>query len=97
MSTKCRRLTAKGRNLGYLQLFDNPFLYEKIKEKIRVSYHHVNWLVVVPLPRKVHEATNVHNVEGHREYCAEWIRKLYCLDVETLFNEQEKPVTRHFS
>lgn len=66
----------RSRNKGFVPLFENPFPNE-----IEVDYHHINNLLVIPLPKVTHKGNLGKN---HIEKCNKWIQKLYCLDVNKL-------------
>ena len=79
-----REYFAKQRGLGYFLLFNN-FLPSDIK----VNYHHINDMIVVPIPRKTHSRFNSNQFVTHQHHidkCNEWIRKYYCIDVEKLLS-----------
>lgn len=67
------------RNLKTEELFTNPF-----PNDIEVDYHHVNNLLVIPLPKNLHR-----NVLGntHREECNNVIMDVYGLDINKLLSE----------
>lgn len=73
-----RKLTAtRNRKLGYIQIIDNPF-----PEEIEVDYHHINDLLVVPIPRGIHIKNNHPNVKIHRVRCSKFIEWFYGLKFE---------------
>lgn len=78
-----RRANAKRRKLGYVPLFDNPFPKGDIRS---VDMHHVNGLIVVPLPHRTHK-----KMIGHEKHCKEWIEKLFLLDIDTLLSPDLLP------
>ena len=53
---------------------------------IDVDYHHINNLLVVPIPRKLHMYTTTIT-EKHRKQCDEIINRIYGLDVSKLLND----------
>ena len=61
---------------GKFPLFKNPFY------GLLVQYHHVNNVVTIPLPIRIH--TGYHG-KNHKEMCKKWIEKMYCIDVDDLF------------
>ena len=75
-----RRANAKRRKLGYVPLFDNPFPKSDVRS---VDMHHVNGLIVVPLPHRTHKTMIDHD---HR--CKQWIEKLYLIDVDSLLSPE---------
>lgn len=67
-----------------LELFINP-----LPKEIEVNYHHINDMIVVPIPRITHEYCYTgKDVNSHREECNEWINKLYGLDVVMLLSNE---------
>ncbi len=79
--SKRKSESSRNRKLGYLELFNNPFPNE-----IEVEYHHINDLIVIPIPRCTHRITTKgHLTDAHRKECNKWIEKLYGLDLEKLF------------
>jgi len=73
-----RKANAKRRKLGYVPLFDNPFPKNDVRS---VDMHHVNGLIVVPLPHKTHKT-----MIGHEEHCKQWIEKLFLIDIDSLLS-----------
>jgi hypothetical protein len=73
-----RRANARRRKLGYVPLFDNPFPKCDVRS---VDMHHVNGLIVVPLPHRTHK-----KMTGHDEHCKRWIEKLFLLDIDALLS-----------
>ena len=84
---------AKRRNIKYIPLMNNPF-----PEDILVEDHHIlnnfhaidahnpwNKWFVIPLPKTTHRFVigTTNNLE-HWRHNAEWIRKLYCIDIKEL-------------
>jgi len=57
------------RNLRWIPLFGNPF-----PEDVKVHYHHINNVFVIPIPDLTHINTYGNN---HRERCNVWINKLF--------------------
>jgi len=70
------------RKLKSIELFINPF-----PEDIKVEYHHINNLLVIPLPKGLHQACNGGTTNKHREKCNKKILSLYGLDINKLFSE----------
>jgi len=68
----------RDRDLGFVELFINPF-----PDDIDVHYHHINNLLVIPIPKSFHISTYGIN---HREKCNNIIKDLYYIDVEDLLN-----------
>ena len=69
-----RNLAYRRRNYKWIELFENPF-----PDDIDVDYHHVNNLIVIPLPKKLHQSTLGNN---HREDTFKLINSLYGLDLK---------------
>ena len=75
---------AKKRGLGWFILFENPFSSE-----VPIAYHHVNDIVVVPVPLKVHRKLNGKSKsKNHRQKMNEWIEKYYGFSIELLLNDE---------
>ena len=66
------------RNKGFVPIMENPF-----PDDIQVDYHHINNLLVIPIPKITHQNNFGHE---HINKCNVWIQKLFCLDVEKLLN-----------
>ncbi len=79
-----RKANAKRRKLGYVPLFDNPFPKGDVRS---IDMHHVNGLIVVPLPHRTHK-----KMIGHDEHCKLWIEKLFLIDIDTLLNPECLPM-----
>jgi hypothetical protein len=73
-----RKANAKKRNLGYIPLFDNPFPKCDVRS---IDMHHVNGIIVVPLPHRTHK-----KMTDHDSYCKKWIKKVFLIDIDTLLN-----------
>lgn len=69
------------RDLGYFELFKSPF-----PKNVMVDYHHINDLVVVPLPKSTHAETSGPDIERHRKLANPMVEKLYSLDLKALFS-----------
>lgn len=69
------------RSLKWIELFLNPF-----PKEVKVDYHHINDLLVIPLPHKIHNGNSGVDTEVHREKCKYWISYLYGLDTNKLLN-----------
>jgi len=68
----------------FQELFLNPFPRE-----IEVNYHHINDVLVIPIPRITHEHCYTgQDISKHREKCKEWIMKLYGLDLDIIMRER---------
>lgn len=71
---------ARRRDMKSCVLFENP-----LPEEIEVDYHHINNLLIIPIPRSIHKLSKSgRNIEKHRKKCEKWIKKLYGLDVKSL-------------
>jgi hypothetical protein len=75
-----RKANAKRRKLGYFPLFDNPFPKCDVRS---IDMHHINSIIVVPLPHKTHK-----KMIGHDEHCKKWIEKLFLLDIDSLLSPE---------
>ena len=73
------RHKAKRRNMGFFKLWKNPF-----PEDVQIDWHHVNKMLVVPMPRRIHNKCSHLNPEEHRERCNVWLYQLYGLDFNKL-------------
>jgi hypothetical protein len=69
------------RNLKWIPLFLNPFPSE-----IKSEYHHINNILVIPLPFVLHSKTNKKPIQKHRKQCEEIIKNIYNLDINNLLN-----------
>jgi hypothetical protein len=68
------------RNKGFVPLIENPF-----PKDIQVDYHHINNIIVIPLPKITHK----NNLgKEHINKCNMWIQKLYCMDVQKILNQK---------
>lgn len=72
------------RNLKWVPLFDNPFSNDVV-----VDFHHINNILVIPLPRTIHNYLPVRPIDLHRSLANDWIKKLYCLDVDEFLSESK--------
>lgn len=79
-----RKANAKKRSLGYVPLFDNPFPKCDVRS---VDMHHVNGIIVVPLPHRTHK-----KMTDHDAYCKNWIKKLFLLDIDALLSPEHIPI-----
>lgn len=76
-SKKC--YAKRHRNLKFIQLFENPF-----PEEVEVDYHHINNVIVIPIPSRLHELTSCGDTDKHKKMCKDIILNLYGLDVELI-------------
>lgn len=91
-SLKGRKISRKTsarrrRELGYFELFKSPF-----PRGVFVEYHHINNLVVVPLPKNAHAKTTSSNTKNHHSLANALVKKLYGLDCS--FFEEVWPENR---
>jgi len=89
-----RKRYSKKRNMKHIPLTNNPF-----SEDIVVEDHHIlnnlhaidaegswNKWFVIPMPKITHNfVRGKTNNLGHWRHNEEWIRKLYCIDINELF------------
>lgn len=69
----------QNRNLKFIQLFDNPF-----PEEIKIDYHHINNILVVPIPSITHEKSYCRYRDKHREKCNIFLNDIYNIDFNKL-------------
>lgn len=82
---KWRKKSAnRKQELGYFELWDNPF-----PEEIPVHYHHVNNMIVIPIPELTHKIIGGRNTKEHREKINQIIEKIYGIELEKIL-EVEK-------
>jgi hypothetical protein len=75
--------TERERKLKFIPLIENPF-----PEDIELDWHHINNLLVVPIPRITHKYNHRgQHINKHREECKTWINKIYCIDIDKLLSE----------
>jgi len=70
------------RNFGWILFMENPF-----PEEIDIDYHHINNMIVIPLPRRTHKYYHNPNQLMHRDKCSEVIKYLYSIDFDKLLGE----------
>lgn len=75
------RQKAKRREMGFIKLWQNPF-----PEEVQIDWHHINGILVVPMPKKIHNKCSHLNPEEHRERCNKWLSYLYGIDINKLLN-----------
>jgi hypothetical protein len=80
-----KRIKAERKGMKFIQVIDNPF-----PKEISVEYHHVNNLLVMPLPKRTHKRCIRKNVEEHRRRCNEMIEKIYCLDLGKILTDKKE-------
>lgn len=76
--SKIKSENKRRRNLKFVPLFYNIF-----PDNVDVDYHHINNLIVIPLPRKIHSNTSSIR-EVHREQCNDIINQLYNINIPSL-------------
>jgi hypothetical protein len=74
------------KRLKYFNLFENPFP----PEEFDIEYHHINNLITVPIPKKMHIAARGYQ---HHKKCRKVIIDLYGFDVYELFKEIKNETT----
>jgi hypothetical protein len=73
---------AKRKEKGFICLLDNPF-----PEDIEICWHHINDLIVIPIPEITHKYCYYgSNPKKHRSLCNETIKSIYMLDLEELLS-----------
>lgn len=73
-----KRNNLRNRRLGFFKFLENPFPSE-----LKVVWHHVNDMVVIPVPKKIH-TSNLG--PEHREIMNAEIKKLYGLSIKKLID-----------
>jgi aspartyl-tRNA synthetase len=75
--------TVRSRKLKFIPIMDNPF-----PNDIKIDWHHVNNIFVIPMPRITHNyyKCGIHG-DIHRKNCNKWIKKIYSIDVDNLMCE----------
>ena len=77
-----RALAKRKRNLNWIKLWNNPF-----PSDIKVHWHHVNDMLVVPMPAITHDKIISVPVDEHRERANLWMFYFYGnFDVERLLS-----------
>jgi hypothetical protein len=71
-------------SLRWIELFSNPF-----PEEIKVDYHHINNMLVVPMPKKFHLNSASRDIDEHRERANFWLYYTYNIDFDLLWNKME--------
>lgn len=75
-AAKKRGNAKRRRNLKFIPLFLNPF-----PDEIKVDYHHINNLLVIPLPTVSH---NLVLGKHHKRKCNQLIKRLYGLNLQSI-------------
>ena len=77
------RKTSKGKvfqekrdNFGWVPLMENP-----LPDEVEIEWHHINDLLVIPLPKTLHRDTLG---KEHRNICIGVIKQIYCIDISKL-------------
>jgi len=73
------------RNLGWFTILENSF-----PDEVEVDYHHINNLLVVPIPNMIHRKCHHFDIDEHRERCNVWMYYLYGIDFNLLLGYGEK-------
>jgi len=72
------------RELGYFELWDNPF-----PDEIEVHFHHINKMLVIPMPARLHEKTTGRkNRNQHMDACNKIIEEIYGVDLERIIGDE---------
>ena len=78
-------ITKRDRNLGYFELFGNPF-----PEDIPIEFHHINNFVVVPIPKKLHRSCSYpSNILIHRQRYSIILMRTYGINFNDVFNNEK--------
>lgn len=75
------RQKAKRRNLGFVKLWNNPF-----PDDVAVDMHHINDMLVIPMPKRIHNICSNNCPGEHRERCNVWLYYIYGINVDSLLN-----------
>jgi len=80
------RMNKRRRDYGFIPLMDNPF-----PEEIKIEWHHINNLFVVPLPKVTHRYVYASmDSEKHRRLGNKMVEKLYGIDINELIGDVKK-------
>jgi len=71
-----KRNSLRNRRLGFFRFLENPFPSE-----LKVVWHHVNDMIVIPVPEEIHK---LNLGPKHREKMNTKIKSLYGLDIKKL-------------
>ncbi|MBE3094086.1 MAG: hypothetical protein IMZ52_03575 [Actinobacteria bacterium] len=74
-----KHLCKRNRRLKWIPLWDNPF-----PEEIKIDWHHINNLFVIPIPRTLHQKHITNNTNKHRILVNVEIERMYKINVEEL-------------
>jgi hypothetical protein len=67
------------RNLNWITIMENPF-----PEEVKIHYHHINDMITIPIPDKLHLSTLGKN---HRLKCENIIKDIYGLDISNILSD----------
>lgn len=79
---KCLEYQHKRRGMQNIFLFNNVFLEVGIESDL----HHINDLLVIPLPRQLHEKYTRNDREKHRNLLKPIIENIYQIDLDSLLS-----------
>lgn len=71
--------TNRDRKLQWIPLIENPF-----PDDVKIHWHHINNVLVIPLPEETHRYTFCKTSQEHRDFCREFINKYYLLNLDEL-------------
>lgn len=75
----------------YIKLFRNPF-----PKGIRIVWHHINDILMVPIPEKIHRKAAYPDKNEHRKRTNTWLYYLYGLDFDRLLKKKiDQKVYKH--
>ena len=80
-SSKCAYKFRNKPSKKYIHFIENPF-----PEDIRIHWHHVNDIIVFPVPKKIHRL-KIGSQNNHRSFCNDWIKKLFNLNMKYILME----------
>lgn len=66
-----RKKDERKRKLKWIKVMDNPF-----PKEVGIEWHHLNDLLVIPIPRSIHKFHYTGERNNHREWCNEKIKLL---------------------
>lgn len=67
-----KRAYKRKRELGFLKIMPNVF-----PNNIKVNFHHIDNLCVIPLPQKIHQRYNGYSRDEHREKLDYYVKMYY--------------------
>jgi hypothetical protein len=71
------------RNLSHVELFPNTF-----PDEVVVQYHHINSILVAPLPAEIHDSLPSFPVENHRLMANKKVEQIYGIDLNKILNDR---------